>query len=77
MFLKFDIEYHLYQGMQYIDALYAGYGEGGRGDGKDGKGPSQGRINRQGNQYLDEFFPKLSYIVEAKIVSEPDLADSQ
>ena len=63
--------------MQYIDTLYAGYGEGGRGDGTDGKGPSQGRINRQGNQYLNEFFPKLSSIVEAKIVIEPDLIGSQ
>eukprot|EP01036_Dinobryon_divergens_P026276 gene26277-34901_t len=65
------------QGMQYIDGLYSGYGEGGRGDGTDGKGPSQGRLNRQGNKYLDEFFPKLSTIVEAKIVDASDLSDIQ
>ena len=63
--------------MQYIDGLYSGYGEGGRGDGTDGKGPSQGRLNQQGNKYLDEIFPKLSTIVEAKVVDASDLSDIQ
>lgn len=53
------------QGMEFVDALYNGYGEGGRGDGSDGRGPHQGRINRDGNKYLDRFFPKLSYIIES------------
>lgn len=56
-------------GMQHIDALYNGYGEGGRGDGKDGKGPNQGRVVREGNEYLDKLFPKLSYIVTAAVVA--------
>lgn len=56
-------------GMDVIDALYSKYGEGGRGDGSDGRGPSQGRINQEGNDYLNKLFPKLSYIVSARIVS--------
>lgn len=52
--------------MEFIDGLFSGYGEGGSGDGKDGKGPGQGRINNQGNKYLDELFPKLSYIISAR-----------
>ncbi len=53
-------------GMEFIDGLYNGYGEGGRGDGSDGKGPNQGRIQRSGNEYLNKVFPKLSYIVSAR-----------
>lgn len=55
-------------GMNIVDKIYSGYGEGGRGDGRDGKGPSQGRISQQGNQYLNEFFPRLSYIDHAALV---------
>ena len=55
-------------GMEVIDALYGKYGEGGRGDGVDGRGPSQGRINQEGNAYLNRVFPLLSYIVYARIV---------
>ena len=54
-------------GMNYIDALYNVYGEGGRGDGKDHKGPSQGRINQEGNEYLNKVFPNLSYIISATV----------
>ena len=59
------------QGLEYIDSIYSGYGEGGRGDGTDGKGPAQGRIGREGNKYLDEVFPKLSYIISAKVIPKP------
>lgn len=38
--------------MEYIDAIYAGYGEE----------PHQGKIQRQGNEYLDSEFPLLSFI---------------
>jgi peptidyl-prolyl cis-trans isomerase A (cyclophilin A) len=55
-------------GMEVIDALYSKYGEGGRGDGTDGRGPSQGRINQEGNEYLNKVFPQLSYIVAARVV---------
>lgn len=40
------------------DALYDGYGEGA----PRGKGPDQGALQRRGNAYLQESFPKLSYI---------------
>lgn len=53
-------------GVEHIDNLYGEYGEGGRGDGTDGRGPSQHRVVTQGNKYLDQYFPKLSYIISAK-----------
>ena len=56
------------KGLDVIDSLYAGYGEGGKGDGLDGKGPSQGRIVSEGNDYLDSVFPKLSYIISTTFV---------
>ena len=56
------------EGMQFIDALYSGYGEGGRGDGTDSRGPSQGRVNKEGNAYLTTVFPKLSYINTIRII---------
>ena len=49
-------------GMEIVDSLYDGYGEGGAGDGKDGRGPSQGRLQDEGNKYLKKVFPALSYI---------------
>ena len=55
-------------GMEFIDALFNEYGEGGRGDGQDGRGPNQSRIQRSGNEYLSKYFPKLSYIVSARVV---------
>lgn len=59
--------------MEFIDGLYSGYGEGGKGDGSDGKGPGQGRINNQGNKYLEQFFPKLSHIVSARVMDHYEL----
>ena len=56
------------EGIEFIDSIYTDYGEGGRGDGKDKRGPSQMRINREGNVYLEKVFPKLSYIVSAAIM---------
>ena len=56
------------KGMDVVDALYSGYGEGGRGDGTDGKGPSQGRCQSEGNAYLASTFPKLSYIRSARLL---------
>ncbi len=48
-----------------IDLIHTGYGEGGSGDGSDGKGPSQGRLQSEGNKYLKKTFPRLSYIESA------------
>ncbi|HZP08370.1 peptidylprolyl isomerase [Methyloceanibacter sp.] len=50
-------------GMEVVDSLYAGYGEGApRGD-----GPDQGLIQSQGNAYLNKDFPKLDYIKTATV----------
>ncbi len=52
--------------MKPVNALYAGYGEGA----PRGKGPSQGRIQREGNAYLKKDFPELDYITRATILKE-------
>lgn len=51
-------------GMNVVDALYSGYGEGA----PRGGGPEQGRIQSEGNAYLTQAFPKLDYIKTATIV---------
>jgi peptidyl-prolyl cis-trans isomerase A (cyclophilin A) len=51
-------------GMNVVEKLYAGYGEGA----PQGKGPSQGQIQAQGNAYLAKDFPKLDYVKKATIV---------
>jgi len=50
-------------GMNVVDALFAGYGEGA----PSGQGPEQGRIQREGNAYLTRDFAKLDYIKKATI----------
>ena len=50
-------------GMDVVQKLYAGYGEGA----PNGKGPSQGQIQQQGNVYLEKDFPKLDYVKKATI----------
>jgi peptidyl-prolyl cis-trans isomerase A (cyclophilin A) len=50
-------------GMEVVDSLYNGYGEGAPG----GQGPNQGQIQMQGNMYLEKDFPKLDYIKKATI----------
>ena len=61
------------EGMETVDALYSGYGEGGAGDGSDGRGPSQGRVQEEGNKYLKRVFPKLSYIESVTAVGAAEL----
>lgn len=51
------------EGMDVVDRMYAGYGEGAPA----GKGPNQGKIQLQGNSYLTQNFPKLSYFSKASI----------
>jgi peptidyl-prolyl cis-trans isomerase A (cyclophilin A) len=46
------------EGMDVVDACYAGYGEGE----PQGKGPNQGLLQLKGNSYLKEKFPSLTYI---------------
>ena len=53
-------------GMDVVDSLYSGYGEGA----PRGRGPDQGRIQRQGNTYLRQHFENLDYVVRASIVEQ-------
>ena len=48
-------------GMDVVDRLYSDYGEGS----PSGNGPNQSKIQQHGNEYLNENFPKLSYISKA------------
>lgn len=52
------------QGMEIIDALYSGYGEGA----PRGRGPDQGRIQGEGNAYLKKDFPELDYLISAEVL---------
>jgi peptidyl-prolyl cis-trans isomerase A (cyclophilin A) len=51
-------------GMDVVDSLYAEYGEGA----PQGRGPSQGRLQSEGNAYLLRDFPQLDYVKEATIL---------
>ena len=46
------------EGMEAVASIFSGYGER----------PNQGQIERQGNAYLQEEFPELDYIEQARIV---------
>ena len=50
-------------GMDVVMKLYEGYGEGA----PRGVGPEQGRLNREGNRYLNTYFPQLDSIITARI----------
>lgn len=51
------------EGMDVVESLYQGYGEGP----PRGRGPDQGRIQQEGNDYLKKGFPKLDFVKNAKI----------
>jgi len=51
-------------GMDVVDMIYSGYGDGPPG----GRGPDQGRIQSEGKAYLDKGFPQLDSIKSAKIL---------
>ena len=51
------------KGMDVVDKIYSGYGEGA----PSGAGPEQGRVQAEGNAYLTKDFPKLDYIKKATI----------
>jgi peptidyl-prolyl cis-trans isomerase A (cyclophilin A) len=51
-------------GMDVVKSLYNGYGEGA----PSGAGPSQSRMQTDGNAYLASQFPKLDYITKATII---------
>src|SRR5213079_2185127 len=52
-------------GMDVVDRLYPGYGEGAPGC----RGPAQGRLQAEGNAYLARDFPKLDWIKHATILA--------
>ena len=52
------------EGMDVVDRLHAGYGEGA----PQGKGPEQGRLQMEGSAYLSKDFPQLDCIKKATIV---------
>ena len=51
------------EGMEVVDALYGGYGEGA----PNGRGPDQFRVNVEGEKYLARQFPKLDKINKATV----------
>jgi peptidyl-prolyl cis-trans isomerase A (cyclophilin A) len=53
-------------GMQVVDSLHAGYGEGP----PRGRGPAQDSIRATGNDYLRRSFPRLDFIRRARVVRE-------
>jgi cyclophilin family peptidyl-prolyl cis-trans isomerase len=55
------------EGMDVVDKLFSGYGEAA----PQGHGPDQGRIQKEGNAYLEKSFPKLDYVRKASIESRP------
>jgi len=50
-------------GMDNVDKIYTGYGEGA----PRGQGPEQGKVQSEGNAYLTKDFPKMDYIKKATI----------
>lgn len=52
------------EGMDTVDKLYSGYGEGA----PDGHGPRQDLVGSQGHVYLEKYFPKLDTVAKASIV---------
>jgi len=50
-------------GMNVVDELYSGYGEGA----PQGRGPNQGRIQAEGNAYLTKEFSSLDFVRKASI----------
>ncbi len=50
-------------GMDVVDKLYSGYGEGA----PSGAGPEQQKIQMEGNAYLAKGFPKLDYVKKGTI----------
>lgn len=51
------------EGMEVLESLYGGYGEGA----PSGPGPDQGRLQGEGNAYLKAAYPLLDYIKTARL----------
>jgi len=55
------------EGMNVVESLYTGYGEGAPG----GAGPAQDQIEKLGKPYLDKGFPNLDFIKTATLGGAP------
>ena len=53
------------EGMDVVNKVYSGYGEGA----PRGRGPNQGRMQSEGNTYLKAEFPEMDYIKSISIVN--------
>ena len=51
------------QGMDVVDGFFSGYGDAP----PNGEGPDQGKIASQGNDYLQQQFPRLDFVKKATI----------
>ncbi|HAF95982.1 MAG: peptidylprolyl isomerase [Elusimicrobia bacterium GWC2_51_8] len=51
-------------GMDVVESIYSGYGEGA----PSGMGPDQGGVQMKGNAYLKKDFPKMDYILKAQLM---------
>ena len=54
------------EGMEVVDSLYSGYGDGP----PRGGGPDAARISKEGSAYLAREFPRLDSIVQARVVAQ-------
>ena len=54
------------EGMDVVDNLYKGYGDGA----PRGQGPNQTEIHNKGNAYLDQGFPLLDKVIKATVVED-------
>jgi peptidyl-prolyl cis-trans isomerase A (cyclophilin A) len=61
------------EGMDVVEALYAGYGEGA----PDGQGPEQDKIEKLGKPYLDKGFDKLDSIKTTALILPPGAAPTK
>jgi len=59
-------------GMEVVDELYSGYGEGA----PRGHGPDQNKIQKRGNAYLQEHFPLLSYVETVEFTGSGALGEA-
>ena len=59
-------------GMEVVDKLYGGYGEGA----PQGRGPDQARIQAEGKSYLDKDFPQLDGIKSTVLLPQPPAVQS-
>lgn len=61
------------EGMDVVDALYSGYGEGA----PSGQGPDQDNIAKLGKSYLDKGFPNLDSIKTTILILPPGTAPAK